>query len=887
MTMEERQGCAAGTPSLGLGTAKRGLKRSVKSVVRAYKVYRLALVVYLDYRRTTKRADTVKRELGLPDDEAGDDHPRVEEIWHETHERNAQRVYESICDLRGLWVKAGQFLSSRPDIVPMEYVRVLSQLQDSIPPRPWSEVETTLREELGSEWRHEHFSLVDQVPISTASIAQVHRAVLVNGDSVALKVMHRGVRTRMLQDLHNMKILTNALAYLQPDQDYRKIVGEWRPAVKQELNLLEEAENLKVVARNMADHGVRVKIPAPRYDLCTCSLLVMDFCEGFSPKNKEMMAKRKVDKALFMQRLVESFAVQIHLNGFYHADPHPGNILISTAEGDDPSVPVLLDFGLVKSFPSAHMKQAFSKMVYSSFSQDLDQLAKSFVEMGLLINKAAQDPVRDMVNMRRLFSPTPISKVKERKQQMAKEREAKKKEEASSAAPKVKKPVDAWPSELVFFIRVTGLLKGLCSTLDLDFPYLEVMASKAIVAVREAVPKELHAESVIFQGLAANTPLEKKLEEKVREMHSQGRMMGLQCTVVDRGSVRAQIAAGQVSDFDPRPVREDTLFNIFSVAKAFLAASCLKLVEEGAMALDDPVSKHWPAFGVRNKAEITVKELISHEAGLAGAMPSLQAGGLEDMLDFKKMVDHVATAEAIAPGSFNYHAISYAWLVGGLVASVSGVELTEYMRREILAPLGLEDSVYNGVPREVTEEAEKVGHGRLASVSNPAQFRESGRANPRLESALANPSVFNMRKTRESVLPSANSHMSAGAIAKFYAHLFEEEGRGETLLSRDTMAAILAQAGSVKGPTLASAAENSTFDRAHGLGFQVMRFKDQRTGEEVPVIGHLGFGGSAGFVVPSRGVAVGLAVNALDFGTDSASASLVKIIADHYGLNVQ
>ena len=477
-TTEPLSGPQASTSVVGSSVMAEERTGLLSSVLRAYKVYRLALLVWLDYRKCRKSAEKRKRELGLdPLDPSADDHPEVDGIWRACHGRNASLLLEQIVSLRGLWIKAGQFISSRPDIVPFEYVSALSELQDSVPARPWSEVESTLANELGSEWRA-RFARVDESPLSTASIAQVHVAALKDGRKVALKVMHRGIRRRMRQDLQNLRVLTRALAYFEPDQDYRKIVEEWAPAVKMELDLRREAENLRFCEARMREAGVRVKIPLPveQDGGSTRGVLCMEFCEGFSPKDTRRMDEAGVDKDLFMRRLVSCFARQIHVDGFYHADPHPGNILVSTAEEDgDASVPVLLDFGLVKTFPSEEMKRAFSKCVYSSYSLNLDELANSFVEMGLLINDGAKDPFRDMNAMRMLFSPTPKSRLKERRAAIRERRKREKEEEEeeeeeragrrTAAAAKPKKPVDAWPSELVFFLRYArteGRGRGKC-----------------------------------------------------------------------------------------------------------------------------------------------------------------------------------------------------------------------------------------------------------------------------------------------------------------------------------------------------------------------------------------------------------------------------------------
>ena len=264
-------------------------------VARGLKVCWLALRLYLDFRKTKSKAKALKRDLGLDDkDPESDWNEDIVALWHEANLRSANLVYDQICNLRGLWVKAGQFISSRPDIVAPEYVQVLSKLQDAIPARPWEEVEATLVKELGGDWNEKHFKSVDTEPLSTASIAQVHRAVMHDGAQVVVKVAHSGIRSQMLSDLRILSYLVRVLAVLEKDQDYRKIVQEWSPAVTSEIDLRNESENMERVRNSMIKGGVEVEIPKPV--MSTSSVLVMNFLEGFSPKNKEMLESSGVDR---------------------------------------------------------------------------------------------------------------------------------------------------------------------------------------------------------------------------------------------------------------------------------------------------------------------------------------------------------------------------------------------------------------------------------------------------------------------------------------------------------------------------------------------------------------------------------------------------------------
>jgi len=127
--------------------------------------------MFVDIKRTQWADRTLRRRLGLGED---DDHPQLEDLWDLAHERNSNRLFESIVELQGFWVKLGQYLSSRADVVPPQYIRVLSTLQDGVPSKPFADVMATLREEF-SEEELALFASIDPESLSTASLAQVHR----------------------------------------------------------------------------------------------------------------------------------------------------------------------------------------------------------------------------------------------------------------------------------------------------------------------------------------------------------------------------------------------------------------------------------------------------------------------------------------------------------------------------------------------------------------------------------------------------------------------------------------------------------------------------------------------------------------------------------------
>ena len=353
---------------------------TLSKFVRRSKVYWLATRLFVDIKLAQRKDKSLRASLGLSED---DEHEQLETMWDTVHERNAAMLCRNIIRLSGFWVKVGQYLSSRADVMPPQYLRILSSLQDAVPPKPFDDVLHTLKEELSHEEQC-LFESIDAEPLSTASLAQVHRATLVGGRQVVVKAQHRGVASLMRQDMANLGSILSIVARFDKDADFGPVVREWTAEVLKELDFRTEATNMAEVRALLTARRIRAIVPASVDELVTERVLVMDFCEGFAIKDTARLDAEGVDRELLLQRVCEAWAAQLHVAGVFNADPHPGNILVSTAGGveeQDASVPVLLDFGLTKRFTAAQTV-AFARLVHASEASDVDGLLQSFDEMG-------------------------------------------------------------------------------------------------------------------------------------------------------------------------------------------------------------------------------------------------------------------------------------------------------------------------------------------------------------------------------------------------------------------------------------------------------------------------------------------------------------------------
>jgi predicted unusual protein kinase regulating ubiquinone biosynthesis (AarF/ABC1/UbiB family) len=235
-----------------------------------------------------------------------------------------------LVELGPFYVKFGQLLSTRPDLLPPNYILALTALQAQVPTIPWSEIETVVIEQL-SRPINELFSDINTEPVAAGSIAQIHRAILISGEEVALKIQRPNIDTIVEQDITLIKGIAELVSLTEFGQNYEVInlAEEFTQAVKAELNFTTEAHYTDQLRRNLSESKWfdrnDLVIPQIYWDLTTEKLLVMQWLNGKpileAEINPEINTKEKITTLLF-----RAFFQQYFLDGFFHADPHPGNL---------------------------------------------------------------------------------------------------------------------------------------------------------------------------------------------------------------------------------------------------------------------------------------------------------------------------------------------------------------------------------------------------------------------------------------------------------------------------------------------------------------------------------------------------------------------------------
>jgi predicted unusual protein kinase regulating ubiquinone biosynthesis (AarF/ABC1/UbiB family) len=293
----------------------------------------------------------------------------------DVHRRNSQRVYRTILRLQGLFIKVGQLLSIMANFLPAEFRAELEGLQDSVPPRPYEEIAESLRAELGDAMSS--FSELDADPIASASLGQVHMARLVDGQRVCVKVQHKNIDRIVRLDLRTIRRIMGIVQWFVPVQGLGAYYHQIRELLTQELDFELEADNIERCARNFTQDK-KVVFPRPIRELSTKRVLTTTFVDGVKVSDAAALRTLGVDRKDVARRLVQLYCQMIFVDGVYHADPHPGNVLVQR----DGAI-VLLDFGAVAEL-SPQMREGIPEFLEGVLRRDTDRLVRSMRKMGFI-----------------------------------------------------------------------------------------------------------------------------------------------------------------------------------------------------------------------------------------------------------------------------------------------------------------------------------------------------------------------------------------------------------------------------------------------------------------------------------------------------------------------
>lgn len=359
--------------------------------------YRKFIGFMLKYRNSDLFNDTADNAMDL-DGETSD----VEREYDQSPE-------DLIADLQKMgptYIKLGQLLSTRPDLLPDAYLKALSTLQDDVDPIPYQEVHQIIEEEIGIRIS-KAFESLEETPLASASIGQVHRAVLRSGKQVAVKIQRPGIRKKFLEDLDTLKELTDlAMKHSSTARRYAfdDVLAELRHILLQELDYNREAQNLITLGENLKTFK-NLTVPQPISDYSSSKVLTMEYIDGKKITSISPLKFMEVDLEPILDELVEAYLKQIVVDGFVHADPHPGNIHITR----DNKI-ALIDLGMVAKFTSKMQDKLLQLLIGISQKQG-DEITDILLDISKVGEEAKVESFRKNINT--LILDSQVTKAKD------------------------------------------------------------------------------------------------------------------------------------------------------------------------------------------------------------------------------------------------------------------------------------------------------------------------------------------------------------------------------------------------------------------------------------------------------------------------------------------
>ncbi|XP_014927075.1 aarF domain-containing protein kinase 1 isoform X1 [Herpailurus yagouaroundi] len=373
------------------------------------------------------------------------------QLLSKVHLRSARRLCELCCANRGTFIKVGQHLGALDYLLPEEYTSTLKVLHSQAPQSSMQEVRRVIREDLGKEI-HDLFMSFDDTPLGAASLAQVHKAVLHDGRTVAVKVQHPKVQAQSSKDILLMEVLVLAVKQLFPEFEFMWLVDEAKKNLPLELDFLNEGRNAERVAQ-MLKHIDFLKVPRIYWELSTKRVLLMEFVDGGQVNDRDYMEKNKIDVNEISRHLGKIYSEMIFVNGFVHCDPHPGNVLVRKHPGTGRAEIVLLDHGLYQVL-TEEFRLDYCHLWQSLIWTDMERVKKYSQRLGagdLYPLFACMLTARSWDSVNRGISQAPVTATED----------SEIRNNAANYLPEISQLLNHVPRQMLLIFKTNDLLRGI------------------------------------------------------------------------------------------------------------------------------------------------------------------------------------------------------------------------------------------------------------------------------------------------------------------------------------------------------------------------------------------------------------------------------------------
>ncbi len=377
-------------------------------------------------------------------------------IDQEKYRKNARRVLNTFISLGPVYIKLGQWLSSRADILPQPYMEELSKLQDDVPAAPFEKVKSIIENDLGQV--ESTFDFIDKKAISGASLGQVYLGKI-SGQSVVVKVKRPGIEKLVEEDLQVLKkVLPIALKFVDPNLRFsaRGMLAQFIETIYEELDYTMESTNLKRIRENLGDNK-KVIVPAVYDDFSSKNVLTMEYIPGIKITNIEALEEKGIDRQKLVIDVHKVFFTMLLRHSLFHADPHPGNISVT-----DEGKLILYDFGMVGRLDNDTRKRLV-RLYLALVEKDPPRTVHAMDDLGMLMPDYNHSIIEKAIEL----------SVKAMHGKKPTEMEIKGLMEIANKT--MSRFPFLLPKHLALYMRMASIIEGIYQTHKVDFKFVKVL----------------------------------------------------------------------------------------------------------------------------------------------------------------------------------------------------------------------------------------------------------------------------------------------------------------------------------------------------------------------------------------------------------------------------
>jgi len=436
------------------------------------------------------------------------------EIDSEQFRKNARKVLNTFISLGPVYIKLGQWLSSRADILPQPYLEELAKLQDNVPPAPFEQVKPIIEKDLGPI--DEKFDEIDPNCISGASLGQVYRGSI-SGQQIAIKVKRPGIEKVVAKDLKVLKkILPLALRFVDPNLRYsaKAMLSQFIETIYEEMDYKIESENLKKIKKDM-EKSTKVIVPSVYDDFSSKNVLTMEYLPGIKVTNVQALDEKGIDREQLVIDVHKVFFTMLLKHSIFHADPHPGNISVT----DDGKL-ILYDYGMVGRINN-ETRFKLIRLYLALVEKNPPRVVNAMIDLGMLIPGYNRSVIEKGIELsiRAMHGNKPDEMEVQSFMELA--------NQTMSKFPFM------LPKNLALYMRMASIIEGIYKTHNVDFKFVKVL--KNILEEENLLPRAYFEElKISFENFSKSIdsvlrigPEMKELLDEVQIYMKKGRPMVL------------------------------------------------------------------------------------------------------------------------------------------------------------------------------------------------------------------------------------------------------------------------------------------------------------------------------------------------------------------------